>query len=97
LKNIKQHIDADLYLLGYTNPAIHSILDSNVKYFGPAHRFDNHDYRTVKAIDYFYGSRAGDIALLHILLDLHILNDKLVMKILKIIKAEKKANIKVKV
>lgn len=89
MKNIKQHIEADLYLLGYSNPTIHSILDSNVKYFGPAHRFDNHDFRTVKAIDYFYGDKAGDIALLHIILDLHIINDKLVMKIIKKIKEER--------
>ena len=86
MKNIREHVKADLYLLGYSNPAIHSILDASVKLFGPAHRFDNHDYRTIKLIDSIYGKKDGNIALLHILLDLHILNDKLVMKTIKGVK-----------
>jgi len=92
LRNIREHVKADLYLLGYTSPAIHSILDASVKIFGPAHRFDNHDYRTVKLIDSIYSKRDGDIALLHILLDLHILNDKLVMKTIKEINVNEKSN-----
>lgn len=83
MKNIREHVKADLFLLGYSNPAIHSILDASVKIFGPAHRFDNHDYRTIKLIDSIYGKRDGNIALMHILLDLHILDDKLVMKTIK--------------
>ena len=82
MKNINQHVKTDLLLLGYTNPAIHSFLDMNAKIFGPAHRFDNHHYRTVKLIDSFYGNKDGNIALLHILLDLHILNDKIIKNLL---------------
>lgn len=83
MKNIKDHVKADLLLLGYSNPTIHSILDASVKIFGPSHRFDNHDYRTVKLIDSLYGIKSGDIALLHIFLDLHILDDELISKIIK--------------
>jgi hypothetical protein len=83
LKSIKDHIKADLYLLGRTNPAVHSFLDSNVKYYGPAHRFDNHDYRTVRLLDSLWGKDAGDIAFLHILLDLNILNSDVVMQTTK--------------
>ncbi len=83
---------ADLYLLGYSNPAIHSILDASVKIFGPAHRFDNHDYRTIKLIDSMYGKRDGNIALMHILLDLHIIDDKLIMKTIKEINLNERNN-----
>ena len=83
MRNIREHTKADQLLLGYSNPVIHSILDSNSKIFGPAHRFDNHDYRTVKLIDSIHGRKDGNIALLHILLDLHIINDNLVLKIIK--------------
>ena len=86
MKNIRLHVKADQLLLGYTNPAIHSILDANVKIFGPAHRFDNHDYRTIKLIDSLYGMKSGNIALLHILLDLHILPDKYILKLISEVK-----------
>ena len=83
LRNIREHVRADEYLLGYSNPAIHSMLDINSKIFGPAHRFDNHNYKTVMLVDSLFGKTDGDIALLHILLDLHIINDKIVSKIIK--------------
>lgn len=83
MRDNKKHCDADTYLLGYTDPAVHSLLDADVKFFGPAHRYSHHDYGTVMLIDRMWGKRFGDLALLHILLDLHILNDELVMKTIK--------------
>jgi hypothetical protein len=76
-------MSADLLLLGYTDPAIHTFLDAGVKYFGPAHRLDKHDYRTVKMLEENYGEKAGNIALLHLFLDFHILDDELILKIIK--------------
>ena len=83
MESNKLHCKADLYLLGYTDPAVHSLLDADSKIFGPAHRYTHHDYRTVMLIDRMWGKKYGDLALLHILLDLHILNDNLVKDIIK--------------
>jgi hypothetical protein len=82
MKTIKDHMKADILLLGYTDPQVHSFLDAGVKYFGPAHRLDKHDVQTVKAINNLWGEKAGNIALLHIFLDLHILDDKLIIQII---------------
>ena len=83
MRSNKLHTKADIILLGYTNPAVHSFLDASVKTLGPSHRRDNHDYRAVQLFEAYYGKKESNIALLHILLDDHILDDKLVMKIIK--------------
>ena len=83
MKSVKIHCKADRILLGHSDPFIHSMLDSSVKILGPAHRYDYHDFKTVMWIDKWYGSRASDVALLHILLDFHILDDKFILKLIK--------------
>lgn len=83
MNKIDQHVKADILLLGYTNPAVHSFLDASSKYLGPAHRLDNHDFRAVQLWEKFYGEKEANIALLHLLLDFHILDDKFILKKIK--------------
>lgn len=83
MKNVKEHCKADLFLLGFTMPFIHSSIDSAVHYLGPAHRYDNHDFRTVLLYKSLLGDDAANIALLHILLDFHLLDDDFVKSMIK--------------
>jgi len=76
MKSRKLHIKADEYLLGYSNPFIHQFIDAAVKFLGPQHRQINHILPIVDMCDDLYGDKGAKIALLHILLDMDIIDSK---------------------
>ncbi len=83
MKSNKEHIEADLYCLGYTNPIIHIFMDSAVKWMGAGHRSINHSVKTLEAIEIFTGKEGRKIALLHLLIDNKIINVDELQKAIK--------------
>ena len=78
MRTAKLHSQADMLLLGYTNDVIHRYLDSPVKDLGAQHRQVNHSYQMVKTMRTLYGVKGGYIALLHLLIDLDIVDSKFI-------------------
>jgi excisionase family DNA binding protein len=67
-----------MYLLGYTVPGIHAFMDAPVRTLGPQHRQVNHTIAMVTSIASLQGPKAGKVALLHLLLDLDIIDSKFI-------------------
>ena len=76
--NLKEHLKADLLLLGYTDESIHRIIDDldSLKYKGPQHRMFGHNWATLNLIKSIGGKEAFNIALLHILIDFDIIIER---------------------
>jgi hypothetical protein len=83
--NQKDHIKADLLLLGYSIMPVHKIIDDLValKQYGPSHRIYGHNKDFLFWLKDSYGKSVYQIALLHILIDLDILERKELKKILE--------------
>lgn len=81
--NFEDHCKIDELLLGKTLPVVHSIMDESAKYLGSQHRFLKHDFQHVQAMEHFFGKDGGRIALLHILIDEHIIDDEFLLSLLK--------------
>ena len=69
-------MDADRFVLGYTNPSIHIIMDEAVKWMGAGHRSINHSSKTIAFIKNLFSRKEQNIAILHLLIDNHIINKK---------------------
>lgn len=67
--NRKQHQLISNLFLGYDIPSIHFILDSSSQLVGGKHRNHSHTLGNLRMIDYFYGKRGFDVALLHYIAD----------------------------
>jgi hypothetical protein len=72
----KTHSKADLYLLGYTDIRIHELMDAMVKIMGPSHRMIGHDIKFIDFIGSSFGDKGRRCALLHLFLDLDIIDSK---------------------
>jgi len=81
--NRKEHMKADLFLLGYTNEAVHAIMDYAVRWLGAGHRSVYHSYNEIKYIKVAFGKKAGLIALMHVLIDNNILDKNFIKKEMK--------------
>jgi len=80
MRSQKLHSQADMYLLGYTTPNIHVLMDAPVKALGAQHRQVNHSISMVTSIEALYGKKSARVALLHLLLDLDIIDSKFIEK-----------------
>lgn len=78
--NRKEHIKADMFLLGYTNEGVHAFMDLFVKYLGAGHRVVRHSYDFVLDVEKWFGGHGKRIAFLHLLIDAHIINQKTIRK-----------------
>lgn len=74
----KHHCAADLYLLGYTIPAVHTCMDAASKTLGPQHRQVGHIYPFIEAMGLIFGRKGRVCALLHLFLDLNIIDSKFI-------------------
>lgn len=84
--NRKEHMKADLLLLGYTNETVHAFMDFSVKWLGAGHRLVYHNINAIRYLRALFGKRAGRIALLHLLIDGNIIDRKFIEKLIKKIK-----------
>lgn len=76
-------MDADKLLLGYTHPEIHLFMDSFVKQWGPQHRQINHVWPVIEAMGLIWGKEGENVAMLHIMLDLKIIDSDYIMELIK--------------
>lgn len=83
MKSKKEHMAADRYLLGYTDPYIHVFMDQAVKWMGAGHRSINHSAKVLEAMEVFTGKPGRQIALLHLLIDNHIIEANKLQSIMK--------------
>jgi len=82
--NLKEHIKADKFFLGYTEEdedfltCIHRWIDDldAFKRFGPRHRIINHVSSFLDLINLSLGRDAFNVALLHLLIDFDIMIDR---------------------
>lgn len=80
MRTRKEHVKADLLLLGYTISDVHEYMDYAVKWMGAGHRSVGHSYDAIRAAGMLFGKRGKTIALLHLLIDNHIVDGKLIKK-----------------
>ena len=80
--NQRDHIRADLLLLGYTIPPIHKLIDDLVALtqYGPSHRIYRHNKDFLFWLKETYGKAIFDIALLHVLIDLDVMIERKELK-----------------
>ena len=78
MKSVKLHCAADLYLLGYTVPDVHHWMDAASKTLGPQHRQVGHIYPFIEWLGLVFGKKGKNCALLHLLLDLDIIDSKFI-------------------
>ena len=80
--NQKDHIKADNFLLGYSVPPIHRVIDDleALKRYGPSHRIYRHNTDFLFLIKETYGKTIFRVALLHILIDLDIIAERKELK-----------------
>ncbi|MEW6685741.1 MAG: hypothetical protein AB1393_05990 [Candidatus Edwardsbacteria bacterium] len=80
-KNIHSRIDS--LLLGYTIPEVHQLMDIASKWLGPGHRAIGHSQQMLDFIESVFGSRGRKIALLHLLVDLKVIDCAFLLRILE--------------
>lgn len=68
----KEHQEISRLLLGYTDPRVHSLMDWHVRWLGAGHRIAGHSLQMLDAIELLLGPEARREALLHLLVDAHI-------------------------
>lgn len=90
MKSKKEHIEADLYLLGYTNPFVHIFIDAAAKWMGAGHRSIKHSSKVIEAVELIAGKEGRKIALLHLLIDNRIVNTEQIQAMIKKDKSNKK-------
>lgn len=67
-----------MYLLGYSEPAVHTCMDAWVKSLGPQHRQLGHACQFIEAMGLLFGKNGKMCATLHLLLDLDIIDSKFI-------------------
>ena len=82
MRSQKLHSLAEFYLLGYSVPAVHVCMDAYVKQLGPQHRQLGHVYPFVEAMGMIFGEKGKICSLLHLFLDLDIIDSKYIESIL---------------
>lgn len=80
----KFHRKADLYLIGYDVPEVHICMDAWSKTLGSQHRQLGHYYQFVEAMGFIFGKKGELCALLHLLLDLNIIDTEFVGEKIKL-------------
>jgi len=83
LKSQREHQQADLTLLGYTKPGVHSFIDAAVKYLGAGHRIVYHSPFVLDLLEEMDGKEARMVGLLHLLIDAKIVDPNQVMSLNK--------------
>lgn len=76
--NGKEHRQADELLLGYDVPGVHVCMDAWSETLGSQHRQLGHIYQFVEAMELIFGRSGKTCALLHIFLDLDIIDSKFI-------------------
>ena len=76
MKSAKLHSKADLYLIGYTEIRVHKMMDAMVKIMGSSHRMIGHELQFLDFIESLFGESGKRCALLHLFLDLDIIDSK---------------------
>ena len=79
--NRRNHIKADLFLLGYTDSMIHSLIDYPSRYMGASHRQLYHNTDMLRFVRAYLGRKAFNVALLHLLIDNDVIERKELKKI----------------
>jgi hypothetical protein len=70
MKTRKQHQKLNSYLLGYDIEIVHKILDGSSQLVGPKnHREHSHTFSILKGIEYLYGDKGLNCAIIHIMGD----------------------------
>jgi hypothetical protein len=69
-----EHTAVDEMLLGYTDESVHAFIDNAAAWLGFGHRSVRHTLATVEYVEELKGTRAGRIALLHLLIDNRVLD-----------------------
>jgi len=82
MKSARIHSQAEMILIGYSVPAVHTCMDAYAKTLGPQHRQLRHIYPFVEAMGLIFGNKGKRCALLHLLLDLDIIDSKFVETLL---------------
>lgn len=83
MRTRKEHMKADLLLLGYTHEPVHAFMDFAVHWLGAGHRSVYHNIDTIRYLKSIFGKRAGTVALLHLLIDNNIVDRKYIEKLIK--------------
>jgi hypothetical protein len=79
---VKRHEVVDRIVFGQSYPHIHRMLDQAVKHMGAGHRMINHSYNTIlDFMELLYGIQGRRVALLHLLIDARIINNKQISKL----------------
>ena len=76
--NGKDHRQADKFLLGYDVPGVHICMDAWSKTLGSQHRQLGHIHQFVEAMELIFGSKGKMCALLHVFLDLDIIDSEFI-------------------
>lgn len=82
--NQTDHIKADYFFLGYSIPPVHRVIDDlkALEQYGPSHRIYGHNKDFIFSLKDEFGDSIYKIALLHMLIDLDILNRKDVKQVI---------------
>jgi hypothetical protein len=78
MKSASLHKKASEFLIGYSDPSVHIMMDEAVKRLGSQHRQINHIYPFVEAMGLLFGEDGKICALLHLFLDMDIIDAKFV-------------------
>lgn len=70
------HIRASRALLGWSIPALHSLIDASSQIKGLGHGFTGHNLDIIRAAEDFLGERGKLEATLHILQDIGFVNEE---------------------
>ena len=90
MKTRKEHVKADLFLLGYSVPWVHEFIDSPVSWMGAGHRSNRHNIAAIEYVGEISAiageenrQKAKTVALLHLLIDCHVVPGKLINEFIK--------------
>jgi hypothetical protein len=82
MRSAKLHQKASEFLIGYSDTGVHMIMDEAVKRLGPQHRQVNHIYPFIESMGLLFGKSGKMVALLHLLLDMDIIDSKYIESVL---------------
>lgn len=77
--NREGHVQICELLLGYSIPEVDALLDDleALKAYGPSHRIFRHGSKDLELIKELLGSECYRVALLHILADHHLIDERI--------------------
>lgn len=68
----REHQEISRLLLGYSDARVHTLMDWHVRFMGAGHRIAGHSIQMLDAIEMLLGAEARREALLHLLVDMHV-------------------------